>query len=222
MMGKFVIFSALWWLTGNPFVALIVLIVILYALDRRFLGITPNVFRPFTLRRKLSRLRQELLMNRHDRSARLEQARVLIDLKRYADARNALLELEQSMDESADVLAELGLCSLKLGSTSDGERYMLKALELNPRVKFGEPYLRLGEAFADVDAAKAIGYLEQFQQLHSSSCEAYYRLGQIYKRLGRSEEAKRAFRETVDVYGGLPKYKKRTERRYALLARLQA
>ncbi|TBL81149.1 tetratricopeptide repeat protein [Paenibacillus thalictri] len=220
-MSKILIFSLLWWLTGNPFLAVIVLLIILYVLDRRFVGISPSVVKPFKLRSKLSRLRQELSLNRHNRSVKLEAARVAMELNKYALAKKWLEEIADVEDDSADVYSELGLCCLKLGELKEGERLILKALDINPRVKFGEPYLRLGEALAETDSAQAIAYLERFKEQHSSSCEAYYRLGKLYKRLGRTEKAKEAFEQTIEIYRGLPKYKKRTERRYALLARFQ-
>lgn len=220
-MSKLFIFSLLWWVTGSPFLAVILLIIILYVLERRFVGMTPSIVRPFALRRKLSGLRQDLSMNPHNRSVKLEAARIWIQLKKYSEAKRMLLELAETEDDSAEVYYELGLCCLKLGQLEEGERLILRALEINPRVKFGEPYLRLGEALAVMDAERAIGYLERFREQHSSSCETYYRLGRLYRQLGRLEEARQAFRDTLDIYRGLPKYKKRTERRYALLARFQ-
>lgn len=220
-MGKFFIFSLLWWLTGNPFLAVIILFVILYIVDRRFIGITPSVLKPISTRRRLASARQELSMNPHNRSAKLEAARLLMKLKRYREARRLLEEIVETENDSAEALYELGVCYLKLGQLEEGEELILKALELNPRIKFGEPFLRLGEAFAERNAEKAIVYLERFRGEHSSSCEAYYRLGRLYKKLGRTEDARQAFDETARIYRGLPKYKKRTERKYALLARFQ-
>ncbi|MOA49630.1 Tetratricopeptide repeat protein [compost metagenome] len=63
--------------------------------------------------------------------------------------------------------------------------------------------------------------LEQFRQVNSSSCEAYYRLGQLYEQLGRGEDARRAYRETLQIYRSLPKYNKRKQRRWAILARFK-
>jgi tetratricopeptide (TPR) repeat protein len=81
--------------------------------------------------------------------------------------------------------------------------------------------LRMGESLTEVNPVKAVAYLEQFRELHSSSCEAYYRLGLLYQKLGRTEDAKRAFRETLDIYRSLPRYSRRQQRRWALLARLK-
>lgn len=220
-MKIFFVFSLLWYLTGNPILAILILLVIVYVLDRRYVGITPNIFRPFQLNRRASRLKQELLANPHNTSAKLELARILIEKKNYRDAMAYLQQTVSVMEDSADVHYELGLCLLKLGDLSQGESLMNKALELNPRVKYGEPYLRIGEAFAVGSPEKAVAYLEQFREVHSSSCEAYYRLGMLYRQLGRMEDAKRAFHDTLDIYNGLPRYSRRQQRRWALLARLK-
>ncbi|MGG1652916.1 hypothetical protein [Paenibacillus sp. NRS-1780] len=45
MIGKFLIFSLLWCLLGNPFLALLVLLILIYILDRSFVGVLPSLFR---------------------------------------------------------------------------------------------------------------------------------------------------------------------------------
>lgn len=221
LMGKFFLFALLWWLFGNPIIALVVLLVLFYFVDRRYVGLLPSLTRPLRQSRRLSRLRQEIGAQPHHAGNKLEAARILIEQKKYREALHYLESIRERMEDSAEVLYELGLCRLKLGSVAEGEALILEALEKNPRVKYGEPYLRLGEAFRDADPDKAVRYLESFREVQSSSCEAYYRLGQLYAQLGRTEEARRAFREAVDIYRGLPKYKRRTERRWALLSYLK-
>ncbi|ALS20937.1 tetratricopeptide repeat protein [Paenibacillus naphthalenovorans] len=221
-MGKLLIFSLLWWVLGNPFVAIIVVIILFYLLDRRFIGMTPSVLKPFKRSRRLSKLKEELRLSPHHTSTKLDIARIYMEQKKYAAALELLDQVGEVMEDSADVLSEKGICKLKLGAVEEGERLILQAVQLNPRVKYGDPYLKLGEAFADTDAKKAIGYLERFREVNSSSCEAYYLLGQLYRKLGREEEARRSFREAVELYRGLPKYKRRHERRWALLARLKS
>jgi tetratricopeptide (TPR) repeat protein len=220
-MSKVFLFLLLTWLTGSPFVAIIVLLIVFYFLDRRFIGLTPNVFKPIQRARKLSRLRQELMLSPHHTSTKLEIARVLMERKQYKEALELLEQVGAVMDDSAEVRAELGICRLKLGQLQEGKRLVLEAFEINPRVKYGEPYLRLAEALADTNPDEAIGYLQRFKDVNSSSCEAYYRLGQLYERLSRKEEARSAYRATLELYRALPKYKRRFERRWALLARLK-
>lgn len=217
-MAKFAIFGLLLWLTGNPFVAIIALLLIFYILDRRFIGIFPSVTKPFQVRGRLRKIKQELRLNPHHTSLKTEAARILIGLGKYDEAGRMLNEVLDNVHDSADVWFDAGLCKLKTRSLAEGETMMAKALELNPRVRYGEPYLRLGEAFAASDQEKALDNLHKFGEIQSSSCEAYYRLGNILDSMDRPEEAKRAYAEAVDVYRSLPKYKRKSERRWALLS----
>jgi tetratricopeptide (TPR) repeat protein len=221
-MSKFFLFALLWYVFGNPIIALLVLLAIIYFIDRRYIGLFPSLARPFRLHSKTSQLRRELRLNPHDTSSKHELARVLIERKKYESAIPILKEVIEIKSDSAEVRCELGLCLLKSGQLTEGEYLIREALNAEPRVKYGEPYLHLGEAFAETRPADAAHYLEQFKELHSSSCEGYYRLGLIYRSLGRVQDAREAFRETVEVYRMLPKYKRRHERRWALLARIRA
>ncbi|KEO82313.1 tetratricopeptide repeat protein [Tumebacillus flagellatus] len=215
-MSKFFLFYILLTLTRSPIVAILVLLVIVYLADRRFVGLLPSLVEPFRRSRRISQLRNDLRINPNDTQAKVELARLLLDKKRYEEAHTLLEEARLVMRDSADVLCESGYALLKTGNLAAGEARIREGLALNPRAKYGEPYLKLAEALSAVDQGKAVQALQHFQEIHSSSCEAYYRLGLLYQQLGKAEEAKRAFRESVDIYRSLPKYKKRSERKWAL------
>lgn len=217
-MGKFFLFAFIFWLVGNPFLAIIIILVLLYALDRRFVGLSPSLLKPYRRSRRLARLKRELEQQPHNASGKLETARLYMEKGKYAEAL-PLLEQVDSVYDSADIVYEKGLCKLKLGRLEEGRELILNSLEMNPRVKYGEPYLRLGEAFAESQPDEAIRFLERFREVQSSSCEGLYKLGRIYDRLGEKEEAKRAYTEALHVYRGLPRYKRRDERRWAILAK---
>lgn len=222
-MRPFFLFAILWWLIGNPFIAILMLLIILYALDQRFVGLAPNIFRPFRRRRLIARLRQQVAINPSDVSAKHELARLLIEAKRYREARDLLEPMQPlgAVESSAEFWDDLGNSYLHTGETAKGEEAIRRALELNPRVKYGEPYLRLASLYSRSDTDKALEALESFRSIHSSSCEAYYRLSQINEQLGRKEEARRALDEALDVYRSLPKYMKRKERKWAARCRLK-
>jgi len=212
------LFGLLWVILGNPFVAFLVLLLLLYFLDRSFLGFFPSVTHPIRRQRRLSRALQDIRERPFDVSAKQEAARLYMEKKRWADARRLLEDIMPVMEHSAEVRCDLGICRIKTGDAEQGERDLREALRMNPRVRYGEPYLRLAEAIAPVNTERAVEALKQFGDAHSSSCELYYRLGRLYASLGRAREAKEAYREAVEVYRALPKYKKKTERRWALLA----
>ena len=218
-MTKLFVFGFLYWFFGNPFVALLVLMIILYVIDRRYVGMFPNIFRPFQLSQRLRRVRQELELRPYHASLKFEAARILAEKRRYTEAMVYLDELIPVMNDSAEMWYEAGHCRLKLGDLNTGESHILHALHLNSRVRYGEPYLRLGEAFADTDQMKALQYLREFQDIHSSSCEAYYRLGIVLELIGQNDQARQAYKEAITIYDSLPKYKRKSERRWVWLAR---
>lgn len=215
-MFKILGFLLLYRLVGNPFLALIVLLVILYFLDRRYVGIFPSITRPFRRSRQISRLRTTISLNPNDVSAKFELARLLVERKRYSESKDLLLQIADRYEQSAEYWVELGYVNLKLGLMPEGEAQMLQGLEINRRARYGQPYLQLAESFRGVDQDKALFYVSQFQEIQSSSSEAYYLAGSMYKALGRNEDAKRAFEESTAIYRTLPKYKKRQERGWAL------
>lgn len=215
-MKLFFLFGLLWWLLGNPFLAIIVMLAILYFLERRFLGLTPSLVKPFQRRSRIAKWRRQLAVNSHDVSAKSELARLLIERKKFGEARELLSSMESKMEHSAEFWSDLGTCELALGRLEEGERAMLQGLDISNRVKYGQPYLKLGEAFAKKEPEKALAYLQQFKQINSSSCEAYYKLGLVYAQLGQSEEAASAYRECRQLFGKLPRYMRRHERKWVL------
>ncbi|RUT28143.1 tetratricopeptide repeat protein [Paenibacillus zeisoli] len=215
-MSKFLLFSALWWLVGNPFLALIILLAIIYVLDRQFVGVFPSVTRPIRRMRSISSLRQQLAMNHHDISAKRDLARLLLERKKFNEAYSLLKEMGPSSEESAEYWDDLGNAALGLGQVEEAEIHMLHALKLNERVRYGQPYLKLAAVYQNRDAEKSISYAEKFSLIHSSSSEAYYLLGNVYQSLNRQSEARKAYTESISIYRSLPKYKKRHERRWAL------
>ncbi|GLX67083.1 tetratricopeptide repeat protein [Paenibacillus glycanilyticus] len=216
-MGKlFLLFVFFTWIFGNPIIAIIAILFIVYVLDRRFIGLSPSLLKPLRRSSRLRKLKRHIAQSPNDTSAKVEIARILIDKKKYREALSLLDPLERVLDDSAEYWDDLGLCLMQTGKPEAGESAMSKALLLNPRVKYGAPYLRLAAHYSKQDAERALSYIEAFQEIHSSSCEAYYRLAEIYELMNRKDDALEAIREGLRIYRALPRYKKRTERKWAL------
>ncbi|MFC4779374.1 tetratricopeptide repeat protein [Paenibacillus sp. GCM10023252] len=216
MFKLFFSFLLLNWLFGNPIVALLVLLAILYFLDRRFLGLSPSFIKPLRRMRKISRLKQQIALSPNDVSSKLELARLLIERKKFSKARELLEPLQETMEHSAEFWDDLGTSRLFTGDPGGGVAAVERALELNARVKYGAPYLRLAALHSRSNTERALHYLQQFQSIQSSSCEAYYRLAAVYKEMDRKEDAAEALGEGLRIYRSLPRYKKRQERGWAL------
>lgn len=210
------LFVFLSWLTGSPIIAILVLLVILYFIDRRYIGLFPNLGKPLKRLRSISKLRQQLSLSPHNVSSKRELASLLIERRQYKEAFNILQEVKSSSESSAEYWHDLGTALIGLGQLQEGEDHVKHALQLNERVRYGQPYLQLASAFRHEAPAKALDYAAQYGQIHSSSSEAYYLLGSLYLSLDRKEDAKSAFTESIAIYRSLPKYKKRMERKWAV------
>ncbi|MCL6452798.1 MAG: tetratricopeptide repeat protein [Alicyclobacillus sp.] len=221
MFLKLLLVYVIYRITGNPMLAVVVLLVIFFFVDRRYFGLVGNLMRPIRRRMRMSSLHQQLQVNPHDTPARLELAEALMETNQYRHALALLEQVHPSLQNDPQVLCDIGACRLAQGDLTEGEALILKALDADPRVQYGLPYLRLATAYVDADPAKALGYLEQFQQRNFSSCESFYRLAQIQRRLGNRAAEQEALRRCVATYRSLPRFRKRSERRWVTLARLQ-
>ncbi|MFS1514172.1 tetratricopeptide repeat protein [Chengkuizengella sp. SCS-71B] len=221
-MTKFIGFILLWQILGNPFIALLVIFIILYFVDRRFLGFFPSLTKPLKRMRKISNLRQQIRLNPNDVSSKYELARLLMEKKKYTEANQILTDILPRMDQDSHVLCDLGLTYIKIGNIQEGEKYILEGLNINPRTGYGQPYLELAKIFIQSDRDKTFQYLQEFRGIHSSSCESYYLLGKLYEQSGKKEEAKEAFKQVTEIYRSLPKYMKRHERKWAICSRLKS
>lgn len=217
-MSKIALFFLFTWLFDSPLIAILVLLAILYFVDRRFVGIFPSITKPFRRSRQISKLRQQLNASPFDVSSKRELARLLLEKKKYTQALALLEEVKPFSESSAEFWSDLGSALIGLERIKEGEEQMLHALSLNNRVKYGQPYLELATAFKMSDPQKAIQYAGAFGEIHSSSIEAYYLLGVLYQSLGHKEDAQRALNEALTIYRSLPKYKKRHERKWVLLS----
>lgn len=217
-MGKFFVFYLIYRLTGNPILAILLIVLVYYFIDRRYIGLLPSLLKPFRRQMRMSNLERQLHLNPHDQSARHDLAQLQMQRRRYQSALTLLAALPASMQESADVLYDTGACQLALGQTARGEELVLRALAKEPRLRYGEPYLKLATALAATQPEKALQYVTESQKLNISSCESYYRMAQLYKRFGDSHAAEEARKQCLDTYRTLPRFRKRTERRWALFA----
>ncbi|WP_138496310.1 tetratricopeptide repeat protein [Paenibacillus pinistramenti] len=220
-MTKFFIFLILLRLVGNPILAILIFLILVYVLDRRYVGMLPSLTKPFKRRRSIAKLRLQIAASPYDVSSKRELARLLIERRQYGEASRLLEESLSFSEESAEFWADYGQAAIGLGRLEEGEQRILKAFELNERVQYGQPYLKLAEAYRSVSPAKALQYAEHFRQIQSSSIEAYYLLGRLYQSLGRKDEARAAYEEALLIYRQLPKYKKRQERGDALRSYLK-
>jgi tetratricopeptide (TPR) repeat protein len=223
MLSKFFLFYLLTYLFGSPILALLILLALYLAADIRYLGWTRRFMNTIGTESEIRELSRQVALNPHNASALNDLGRLLCLRGRFRKALPFLERALERMADSPETHYYFGLASLHSGREAEGEREIARALEINPRFRYGEPYIRLGEYLlrtGRTDEAKKA--LEKGVEIHSSNTEGWYLLGMAHEKKGEKEEAKAGYRKAIESYRSSPSYKRRDEWRFALKARMAA
>ena len=218
-MGKLLVFGVLTWMTGNPIVALVIVLVVSAAgygyVSGRLFRIPRAVNRWISIRE----LNRTVATNPHDATAQADLGRLLVEAGQPARALSHLEAARARAPEVAETTYYLGAARLRLGDAATGRPLIEEALARDPRLGYGEPHLRLADYYLDHDRpGEALPHLERFHEVHASSVEGQYKRACAYLATGRTDLARAALEEAVRAYRGAPRFKRREERLWRLRA----
>lgn len=208
-------------LFGNPLVALLVLFILYSLIDMRFVGLLPDFSKPFRQAGKVRRLKQDLELNPYDANAHLELGTILSEKGRWAQALEHLELAAQRLDNSQSYF-RLGTAYFHLGRLDEGREALEKALQMNPKVGYGEPFVYLAEY-----QLKKGGRIDDVEGLDDAlaqygSVDVLYRIGRLYEEAGEREKARSTYSEALETYKGYPGFLRKKQRRIALKAWFKA
>ena len=216
-MEKLLLFGVLTWITGNPLLALLAVLLLSgvgYGYLSGGLLRVPRAIERWTAIRQLE---HTVAANPHDASARSDLGRFLVEAGRPARARPHLEAAAARAPDVAETLYYLGAARLRLGDLAGGRPLVEEALARDPKLRYGEPHLALADYYlARGRAAEALPDLERFTALHASSVEGRYKLACAALAAGRPAHARAALEEAVQVYRAAPGFKRREERLWRL------
>lgn len=216
---KFVQWLLLSVLLGNPILALIVLLVVYWALDRYTLGLLPDPFRLVSRLRRRSATQRKLGINPHDRRARLDLADVLLDLRRPKAAWAVVRPNVEAGDHDPYTLFVAGRAAFGAGEPAIGDRLLEAAREEDADFMQNRVDLELGRgrlAASRPEAAREA--LERFVAARSSAIEGNVLLARARARLGDLEGARAARAAAWKAYAEAPRFLRRRERWWAFRA----
>jgi tetratricopeptide (TPR) repeat protein len=218
-MGKLLLFGVITWVTGNPVIALVIVLVASAAgygaVSGRLYRIPRAVERHLTIRE----LDRTVLTNPHDAAAQADLGRLLVEAGRPARALAHLEVAHARAPEVAETAYYLGAARLRLGDAVRGRPLIEEALARDPRIRYGEPHLRLADYYLDHgQPAEALIHLGRFTELHASSVEGQYKLARAYLATGQVDHARVALDEALGAYRAAPRFKRREERLWRLRA----
>lgn len=220
-MSKFILFYVLYWLTGNPLLALLVIVAVILAVDRTYLSFIPDPFKALRASSRIGELRKIVSMNPHDGRSLKELGVLLVEKGNFGKAVEYFRGAEAKMADDPEFNYYYGIAEARTGDISKGKGLVEKALQSSPGLKYGEPYLMMAEVYIDRrDYRNALPSLEKFVEIHSSSSRGFYRLGLVKMKLGMKDEGVAYLRKSIKAFKSAPLFKRRVDRKWALKARI--
>jgi tetratricopeptide (TPR) repeat protein len=183
-------------------------VVVFFAL-RRFL---PD---PWLVARTWGRIRAldaQISANPANVTARRDLALIWLERLRPRRALALLDEARARHADDAELLYLTGLARLRSGDAAGALDPLVKAVEIDPRVRFGEPYLVAAEALTALRRyEEAEDALDRYTHLNSSSLQGWVRLADVRGRRGDKKGADEARREAIATWRQVPGYRRRGE-----------
>jgi predicted Zn-dependent protease len=180
-----------------------------------FFVLRPFIPDPFVVARTWGRIRSldaQIAANPANVTARRDLAEIWLQRLRPRRALALLDEARVRAPDDAELLYLTGVARLRSGNAEGALEPVVKAVEVDPRVRFGEPYLVAAEALMKLDRLEeAEDALDRYVASNSSSLQGYVRLAEVHSRRGNKEASKKALREALDTFAQLPAYRRRVE-----------
>ncbi|NLJ76405.1 MAG: tetratricopeptide repeat protein [Peptococcaceae bacterium] len=207
-------------LVGNPFFALVILLLVVFFVDRRFVGILPDIFAPWRRGKRVRQLKRDIKINPANAELYLELGESYFRKGKYPEALSFLERAYAKMEGHPFFHFYLGAAYYECGRVDEGREELEKAISFNPKVSMGEPYLYLVKIYLEAGLPDE-RVEEAFRQLllYGSPLVFYWAGRQLLPGYDR-ERARRLFQETIASYDACRGSLRRKYRRWAVLARI--
>ncbi|SMB96218.1 Tetratricopeptide repeat-containing protein [Desulfonispora thiosulfatigenes DSM 11270] len=219
-MRYFIYYYFLTRIIGNPIISLGILIIAFILVERKFIGIIPDIFKPLKRKRKIANLKSTIKLNPANINAYRELGSLYLEDNKYQKAEENFMKTLDKMDNYAETHFLLGKAYYLQNKIDLGITELETAIDINPKIGYGEPYIYLlAEAYSSKKNENNIN--DYIGNLHYyGTVETLYKAGEVISKYDQ-KKAKEMFKKALEIYNGGPKYLKRLYRRWAILARIK-
>lgn len=219
-MNKFIIFVLLSYLTGNPLLVLVIMLLVIFFVERRYVGILPDVFEPWRRAKRTRQLKRDIAINPANAESYLELGEAYFRQGKYEHALSFLESASGKMEGHPLFHFYLGASYYQCGRIKEGKAELEKAIRANPKVSLGEPYVYLVKIY--LEEGQPVEKIEHvFEKLLSyGSPRVFYQAGRQFLSGNDRERARRLFRETIESYEACRGSLRRKYRRWAFLSKI--
>jgi Flp pilus assembly protein TadD len=140
-----------------------------------------------------------------DSAVFLKQGILLLQKKRFAEAREKFLQAVQADSDSAEAFFYLSIAERDLGHLSAAESDLRRSLDLNPNSQ--NALYNLGVLLLESKKpVEAVNFLERAEKIGPASPEISANLVRAYLEAGREDEALRFAESSARQFGHLPAF----------------
>jgi tetratricopeptide (TPR) repeat protein len=220
-MKGFYLYFLLSMLTGNPILAIVLVLIIYFFIDRYYLRFLPDFSRMFRANREIRSNLRDIQINPQNARAAYALGVLYFERKKYKEAIKYLEHPRLKNDNTPGYLSYLGMTEMELGRNEEGKSNIQKALETDPRAGYGLPYIYLIKNAMNEKSPdrNTINTLEQ-KVGRFANTENLYRLGMMYKKSGDRGKANEFFSKALTEYSYCPRGISRLHRKWAILSRI--
>lgn len=219
-MKTFGLFLLISFLTGNPLLALLILILVVFIIERRFVGVLPDIFEPWRRAGRMRQLKKEVQVNPANAEAHLDLGEAYFRQGKYELASSFLEKASGKMAGHPLFHFYLGACYYHLVKNEEGKREIENAVAANPKASLGEPYVYLLRIYLqERQPAHRIDEIYN-QLLQYGTPRTFYQAGRIFVDTGDKDRARILFKETIDNYDACRGALKRLYRKWAILSKV--
>lgn len=205
-LGYYVALMAVSYLVQYP--PLLVGIVVLFLL-RRFI---PDPWVLFRTMGRISSLRRQIETNPANVTARRDLASIYLERLRPGAALELLDKARERFPDDAELLYLKGLAHVRRREHEAALEPLVRAVAIDPRVRFGQPYLLAGDALMALGRTEeALDSYERFVATQSSSIEGHVKLAAAHAAAKDAPAAKKSVEDALSTWKQVPAYVRRAQ-----------
>ncbi len=161
---------------------------------------------------KIRALKGQIAVNSSNVTARRDLARIYIARLQPGSALLLLDEARVRHPDDPELLFLTGLARLRTGDAEGALEPLIRAVEVEPRLLYGEPFRIAAEALVKLGRLEeAEDALDRYVGINSSTVEGYTQLARVRHDRGDKEGAKQAIQEALQTFAQLPGYQRRKQ-----------
>ncbi len=172
----------------------------------------PNPMAYFRTFGRISTLKRQIEANPANATARRDLALIYLDRMRPGTASVLLADARKRFPEDPELLFLSGLASCRKGDYEAALGPLVKSVELDPRLRFGEPYLLAGDALMALGRTEeAIDAYDRFLSTSSSSIEGFVKKARAHGKAGEKDAQQKDLKEALSTWGQIPGFQRRRQ-----------